>query len=72
LYTNIYLKSNTCLKPTKYNYSLGAYMSWFKRRPHIKEPEKLHPQRTSPVTEQAQEKAKETGPTKKTKPKKEK
>jgi hypothetical protein len=48
-------------------------MSWFKRRPHIKEPEKTHPHRTSPATEQAQEKAKEAGPKKpKAKPKKEK
>lgn len=39
-------------------------MSWFKRRPHIKEPEKLHPHRTSPASDQASEKAKETGPTK--------
>ena len=46
-------------------------MSWFKRRPHIKEPEKLHPHRTSPATDQAAEKAKETGPKNK-KPKKEK
>jgi hypothetical protein len=47
-------------------------MSWYKRRPHVKEPEKLHPHRTSPATNQATEKAKETGPTKKSKPKKEK
>ena len=46
-------------------------MSWFKRRPHIKEPEKLHPHRTSPATDLAKEKAKEVGPKKQTKPKKE-
>ena len=47
-------------------------MSWFKRRPHIKEPEKLHPHRTtSPILEENKQKAADTGPTKK-KPKKEK
>ena len=39
-------------------------MSWFKRRPHVKEPEKLHPHRTSPASDLAKEKAQETGPTK--------
>ena len=38
-------------------------MSWFKRRPHIKEPEKTHPQRTtSPILEENKKKAKEAGP----------
>ena len=47
-------------------------MSWFKRRPHIKEPEKTHPQRTtSPILEEIKQKAKEAGPKDK-KPKKEK
>lgn len=48
-------------------------MSWFKRRPHIKEPEKAHIHRTtSPILEENKKKAAETGPSKKTKPKKEK
>ena len=39
-------------------------MSWFKRRPHIKEPEKTHPQRTtSPILEENKKKAAEAGPT---------
>ena len=48
-------------------------MSWFKRRPHIKEPEKTHPHRTtSPILEENKKKAAEVGPSKKAKPKKEK
>lgn len=47
-------------------------MSWFKRRPHIKEPEKTHPHRTtSPILEENKKKAAESGPSKKAKPKKE-
>jgi hypothetical protein len=49
-------------------------MSWFKRRPHIKEPEKTHPHRTtSPILEENKKKAAEAGPkqSKKAKPKKE-
>ena len=49
-------------------------MSWFKRRPHIKEPEKTHPQRTtSPILEENKKKAQEAGPKqpKKANPKKE-
>ena len=46
-------------------------MSWFKHRPRIKEPEKLHPHRTtSPILEEIKQKAKEAGP-KNPKPKKE-
>lgn len=38
-------------------------MSWFNRRPHIKEPEKTHPQRTtSPILEEIKKKAQEAGP----------
>jgi hypothetical protein len=38
-------------------------MSWFKRRPHIKEPEKTHPHRTtSPILEEIKKKAQEAGP----------
>ena len=47
-------------------------MSWFKRRPHVKEPEKTHPHRTSPASEEAKDKAKLTGPSKKPRAKKEK
>ena len=48
-------------------------MSWFKRRPHIKEPEKTHVHRTtSPILEENKKKAAEAGPSKKAKPKKEK
>lgn len=48
-------------------------MSWFKRRPHIKDPEKTHPQRTtSPILEENKKKAAKAGPSKKTKAKKEK
>ena len=47
-------------------------MSWFKRRPHVKEPEKLHPHRSSPASDLAKEKAQEAGPKKKPKAKKEK
>lgn len=47
-------------------------MSWFKHRPRIKEPEKLHPHRTtSPILDEIKKKAEEAGP-KKPKPKKEK
>jgi hypothetical protein len=47
-------------------------MSWFKRRPHIKEPEKTHPQRTtSPILEEIKKKAEKAGP-KKPKAKREK
>ena len=43
-------------------------MSWFKRRPHIKEPEKTHPHRTtSPILEENKKKAKEAGPNSKPK-----
>jgi hypothetical protein len=39
-------------------------MSWFKRRPHIKEPAKTHPQRTtSPILEKNKKKAEEVAPT---------
>jgi len=37
-------------------------MSWFKKRPHIKEPEKTHPHRTtSPILDEIKKKAKEAG-----------
>ena len=43
-------------------------MSWFKRRPHIKEPEKTHPHRTtSPILEEIKKKAAEAGPNSKPK-----
>lgn len=39
-------------------------MSWFKRRPHIKESEKTYPQRTtSPILEKIKKKAQEAAPT---------
>jgi len=48
-------------------------MSWFKHRPRIKEPAVSHPHRTSsPILDEIKKKAAETGPEKKTKPKKEK
>jgi hypothetical protein len=50
-------------------------MSWFKHRPRVKEPAKLHAHRTtSPILEEIKQKAQEAGPVKKTKtkPKKEK
>lgn len=38
-------------------------MSWFNRRPHIKEPEKTHTHRTSsPILDEIKKKAKEAGP----------
>ena len=37
-------------------------MSWFNRRPHIKEPEKTHPHRTtSPILEENKKKAAKAG-----------
>lgn len=45
-------------------------MSWFKRRPRIKEPEKLIPHHFSPLSEKALKEAKEkTQPLPKRKPK---
>jgi len=43
-------------------------MSWFNRRPHIKEPEKTHAHRTtSPILEENKKKAAEAGPNSKPK-----
>jgi hypothetical protein len=44
-------------------------MSWFNRRPHIKEPEKTHPHRTSsPILDEIKKKAAEAGPNSQPKP----
>ena len=40
-------------------------MSWFRRRPKIKEPSRQAPHHTSPMTEKKLEESKELGPTKK-------
>lgn len=46
-------------------------MSWFKRKPRIKEPAKHLPHhRTSPASEKMLDKAKKTGPEKKNPPRK--
>ena len=37
-------------------------MSWFNRRPRTKEPQKLTPHHTSPITERILDEAKEKGP----------
>jgi hypothetical protein len=33
-------------------------MSWFKRKPHVKEPPKLHPHHSSPISESVMKEAK--------------
>jgi hypothetical protein len=33
-------------------------MSWFKRKPHVKEPPKLHPHHHSPIAESVMKEAK--------------
>ena len=34
-------------------------MSWFKRKPHVKEPPKLHPHHYSPIAENVMKEAKQ-------------
>jgi hypothetical protein len=38
-------------------------MSWYNRKPRIKEPPKLSPHHTSPITEKMLDEAKKLGPT---------
>ena len=40
-------------------------MSWFRRRPRLKEPSKLVPHRSSPIADSMMDEAKERGPAKK-------
>ena len=42
-------------------------MSWFRRKPRLKEPSKLVPHRSSPIAESMLDEAKAKGPTQKEK-----